>query len=118
MLIESRIRRAKGTRVTLDGTEYHFTPNKDGVHVADVSNADHIDRFLAVPEGFRVVVQGRKEKPVEPDPTGLTGAPVNPVTPVTPVTPVPPVTTVSQQASTGDATPAVKPRRGRAKKGE
>lgn len=53
MLIESRIRRANGTRVTLDGVEYHFQPSGDDPrHVAEVSDPAHVAEFLKVTEGY------------------------------------------------------------------
>lgn len=60
MLIESIIRRNRGTVVELrDGSVYHFKPSvPGGAHVCEV-DADHVDVFLAVPEGFRV--SGGKE---------------------------------------------------------
>lgn len=54
-VIESIIRRKGGTKVRLNGTEYHFTPDEEGRHVAEVSKNAHIQRFLAVPEGFRLL---------------------------------------------------------------
>ncbi len=54
MQIESIIRRQNGTRVTLGSTEYHFQANAEGAHVADVENDAHIQRFLSIPEGFKI----------------------------------------------------------------
>lgn len=67
MQIESIIRRKNGTRVTLDRTEYHFTPNEEGAHVADVENDAHIQRFLSVPEGFKIYRTAKVEKQPEPE---------------------------------------------------
>jgi hypothetical protein len=55
MLIESKIKREGGTHVTLDGVSYHFKQlsKEDDRHVCEVANDDHIERFLAVSEGFR-----------------------------------------------------------------
>jgi len=53
MLIESIIRRKSGTKVELDGIEYHFTPGEDGRHVAHVGDNGHVATFLAIKEGFR-----------------------------------------------------------------
>lgn len=65
MQIESIIRRKNGTRVTLGSTEYHFTPNAEGAHVADVENDAHIQRFLSVPEGFKIYRAAKVEKQPE-----------------------------------------------------
>lgn len=54
MDIECKLKRDGGTKVPLGGNTYHFTPRSDGAHVADVTNDDHIDRFLGIPEGYRV----------------------------------------------------------------
>ena len=53
MLIESLIKRAKGTKITLDGSVYAFLPNEKGQHVADVDNDTHAAQLLAIREGFR-----------------------------------------------------------------
>lgn len=53
-LIESIIRRPNGTRVTLGNTNYHFKPDAAERHVAEVSEPAHVDRFLAIPEGYRI----------------------------------------------------------------
>lgn len=53
--IESIIRRKGGTKVTLGGTTYHFTPDDEGRHVAEVSKNAHIQRFLSITEGFRLL---------------------------------------------------------------
>ncbi len=55
MKIECLLRRSGGSRVSLGGTEYHFAPDTDGRHVADVADEDHIDRFLSIPEGYRLL---------------------------------------------------------------
>lgn len=61
MLIESLIKRAKGTKITLDGIVYAFLPNDKGQHVAEVDNDTHAAQLLAIKEGFRradgVIVQ-------------------------------------------------------------
>lgn len=57
MIVESLIRREKGTVVELDGTTYKFTPDASGAHTAIVSNPDHLGRFLAIREGYRLVGQ-------------------------------------------------------------
>lgn len=53
MLIECILRRTGGTHVDLGSAIYHFAPDEAGRHVADVTDDDHIDRLLAIPEGYR-----------------------------------------------------------------
>ncbi len=54
MLIESIIRRRKGTTVTLGDTSYHFGPTPvDERHIAPVDDQAHIAMLLAIKEGFR-----------------------------------------------------------------
>lgn len=62
MKIESILIRKDGTKIHF-GTpgepgsiEYHFKPDASGRHVAEVPNRDHINKLLAVSEGFRVVI--------------------------------------------------------------
>lgn len=50
MLIKSLIKRAGGTTVQIESDVYHFDGEPD--HVCEVENEDHIDAFLAVPEGY------------------------------------------------------------------
>ena len=54
MLIESKIIRPGGSHVSIDKTEYHFAPDKDGKHVCEVADKRHIQRFLSIPEGFKI----------------------------------------------------------------
>lgn len=61
MKIESIIRREGGTQVDLDGESYHFKADDAGRHVADVVNSDHVARFLAIPEGYRVIMSAEDE---------------------------------------------------------
>lgn len=70
MKIESIIRRAKGTRVTLDETTYHFKPTADdpkGPHVAEVADEDHAERLLNIAEGFRKAGKTAAKEPEKPD---------------------------------------------------
>lgn len=55
MKIECILQRQGGTVVELPGKTYHFTPNEDGRHVADVAIEPHIERFLAIPEAYRLL---------------------------------------------------------------
>lgn len=64
MKIESLLRRPGGTKVTLDGVEYHFKPGPDGREFADVTNSDHIGIFASIREGYRVA--GAESKAPEP----------------------------------------------------
>ena len=54
MKIECILKREGGSKVEIGGTEYHFAPQPDGAHVAEVSNNGHIQRFLSIPEGYRI----------------------------------------------------------------
>lgn len=53
MRIESLRRRPGGSRITLDGVEYHFLADVDGREFAEVDNTDHAAKLLSIPEGFR-----------------------------------------------------------------
>lgn len=46
--------REGGTKVDIDGLEYHFEPLEDGAHVADVEDEAHIDRFLSISDHYKV----------------------------------------------------------------
>lgn len=52
MQIKSILQREGGTHIDMGGTVYHFAPNDAGDHVAEVSDDDHIERFLSITEGF------------------------------------------------------------------
>jgi hypothetical protein len=55
MKIECTIKRHGGTKVTIGDTEYHFAPcENDERHIAEVGDEGHVEKFLAVPESFRV----------------------------------------------------------------
>lgn len=58
MKIESLIKRSSGSKIILDNprTIYHFKPETtepEAPHVATVTNKSHIDKLLAVKEGYR-----------------------------------------------------------------
>ncbi|WP_333826858.1 hypothetical protein [Pararhodobacter sp.] len=54
MQIEFTLKMQGGSEVKMaDGTIYTFIPNANDEHVAEVKNAAHIERFLAVP-GYRI----------------------------------------------------------------
>lgn len=63
MLIQSILIREGGSHVELDGVTYHFAPIPTGEHVAEVESDDHIDRLLAIPEGFRVFRRAKEDAP-------------------------------------------------------
>jgi hypothetical protein len=54
MNIECVTHREGGSRVDIDGIEYHFEPLSDGCHVADVEEPKHQDRFLGLSEGYKL----------------------------------------------------------------
>lgn len=68
MKIESIIRRKKGTTVTMQGESYHFTPDSEGRHVADVNKKAHLAKFLAIPEGYRLVLDDEEHNQPAPAP--------------------------------------------------
>lgn len=55
MKIKCKQIRDGGTKVPMGKKEYHFAPDENGDHVADVTNKAHIDRFLAITEGYEEV---------------------------------------------------------------
>lgn len=55
MRIECILQRKGGTVVEMPGKTYHFAPQEDGKHVADVEIEAHIERFLAIPEAYRLL---------------------------------------------------------------
>lgn len=55
MKIECILRRSGGSHITIGAAEYQFAPDAEGRHVADVSDEDHIDRLLSIPEGYRLL---------------------------------------------------------------
>lgn len=59
MKIESKIKRSGGSVIEMFGTKYHFMPNAEGAHVAEVEDEDHIARFLAIPEGYKIHKPGQ-----------------------------------------------------------
>ncbi len=48
MLILCKIKRPGGTHVTLGGERYHFAPDEQGRHVAEVTHDAHIQRLLSI----------------------------------------------------------------------
>lgn len=52
MKIECILKRAGGTVAELEGVEYHFAPQGDGAHVAEIEKRSHIERFLSIPSAY------------------------------------------------------------------
>lgn len=67
MLIASKHKRPTAP-ITIDGKVYFFTPidpsHSDSEHVADIQDAEHIQKFLCVPEGY--YISEAKSLPVLP----------------------------------------------------
>lgn len=51
MKIESIIKRASGSSVTLGDKTYRFDPSEN--HVCEVEDEIHVERLLSIKEGFR-----------------------------------------------------------------
>lgn len=73
MKIECILKRQGGTRAEIGGIEYHFAPQADGAHVADVKDKAHIARFLSMPEGYAVYDPDGAASEPEPDGAALDG---------------------------------------------
>jgi len=54
MKIQCTLHREGGTVVEMPGQTYHFTPQGDGRHVAEVTIEAHIERFLSIPEAYKI----------------------------------------------------------------
>jgi hypothetical protein len=54
MKIECILKRPGGTKADIDGIEYHFAPQPDGAHVAEVTKNEHIQRFLSIDDAYRI----------------------------------------------------------------
>lgn len=76
MKIESLIKRKFGTQVRMDDVLYHFQPtDSDPRHIASVTVKSHIQRFLAIPEGYQPAElsdEEREKSGVNPNPVGRT----------------------------------------------
>lgn len=55
MKIECILQRKGGTLVEMPGKNYHFQPQEDGRHVAEVTSEAHIERFLSIREAYRLL---------------------------------------------------------------
>lgn len=82
MQIECILKRPGGTRVTLEGIEYHFAPQADNAHVAEVESEPHCKRLLNIPEAYQ---------PYRPVAAGVaqTTVPVNKLNTIAPTVPTP-----------------------------
>lgn len=54
-VVECTLKRPGGTVVDLMGSTYHFKPDSEGRHVSIVENAEHLARFMAIPEAYRIL---------------------------------------------------------------
>lgn len=54
MKIECILHRHGGSIVEFPGKTYHFKPQEDGRHVANVEIEAHIERLLSIPEAYRL----------------------------------------------------------------
>ena len=86
MKIECILKRAGGTVAELEGVEYHFAPQGDGAHVAEIEKRSHIERFLSIQSAYCIYdPSGAPKLPepvaaiVEPQ-VGLYGSDVHPAT--------------------------------------
>lgn len=68
MQIQLLVIREGGSKVEVFGKEYHFKPQPDGCHVADVEDDDHIDLLLAISEGYRIYRPKVKPEATAPKP--------------------------------------------------
>lgn len=52
LTIKCKIERKGGSKIDIEGQEYHFLPNSKGDHVCAVENPEHAKRFLSITEGY------------------------------------------------------------------
>ena len=72
MKIESIIKRDGGTRVHIGQKEYHFKPDAEGRHVAEVEDDEHAERLLSIEEGYREASAGTDPaSPMSPEEKAL-----------------------------------------------
>ena len=55
MIIKSLLQRKGGTEIEMGNNVYFFSENENGDHVCEVTNPEHIERFLSITEGFEEV---------------------------------------------------------------
>lgn len=114
IILQCILLRKGGTTVEMsDNTAYHFKDDGLGNHVAAISNMDHVQTLLGIPEAYRIFSAGQTVAPA--DAVGATApvvqaaavpaapppAPVVPPAPLTP--PVVPPTTEPKPSTDGDA---------------
>lgn len=63
MKIQCILERKGGTYVEMPGKLYHFAPQDDGKHVSEVSIESHIERFLSIPEAYRMLRTAKTDLP-------------------------------------------------------
>jgi hypothetical protein len=63
MKIQSLIKRKNGSKILLGSTTYEFKPDAEGNHVCEVTDKAHIQRLLAITEGY--VEHGKQPKAKE-----------------------------------------------------
>lgn len=64
MRIESIIKRATGSSVTLGDKTYRFVPSEN--HICEVEDKSHAERLLSIKEGFREAVPVAAKNEVAP----------------------------------------------------
>lgn len=79
MKIECLRHREGGTKIELDDTTYHFAPQPDGRHVAEVTKTSHIKILLGI-EAYAIVDPNVADM-LEPKPRTTASAPVTQTAP-------------------------------------
>lgn len=54
MKIECKLKREGGSHIDFGSVVYHFAPDKNGSHVAEVTDKDHIGRLLSINEAYQI----------------------------------------------------------------
>ncbi len=108
MLIGSRFKRPKAP-IELPGKTYFFVPidpsNPDSEHVAEVTDEEHIQRFMQIPEGY--YISKAQALPTASKPAAATPAPPAAATTTTAPPPVdPPAKTPEELQAEVDAAAA------------
>lgn len=95
IILQCILLRKGGTTVEMnDKTAYHFKDDGLGNHVAAISNMDHVQTLLGIPEAYRIFSAGQTAAPA--DAVGATA-------------PVVPAATVGATAPTPEPKPPVVP---------
>ena len=63
--VQCTLIRKGGSLIDLGANVYHFAPNADGDHVAEVEDTDDLATLLGIKESFRIY---RPNVPVTPEP--------------------------------------------------